>query len=264
MWVAWWTAPPAREPFRKPDAFSGGARSHEEALAQARRAAGGAAGRDRAVLGPGVGARAPRSTAVGRPRGGGRQQQRPRAVERPLDHGDDERREGHHDLDLGDARHHRARNGRRPEARISSARSRHPPRSGRRCGGLPPGAARVQGGPAPDRPPPPHAHPGAVMALLATFFSCGAAAAPHEHRVRAAEPAGQEPLSKGVVPVSCGRGTPRMSVGFPDRHLFRERRALGVVLRGYIAKKYGAPVFDRPKDSAQVVLPTMIALATPS
>jgi hypothetical protein len=40
MWVAWWTAPPAREPFRKPDAFSGGARSHEEALEQARRAAG--------------------------------------------------------------------------------------------------------------------------------------------------------------------------------------------------------------------------------
>ena len=40
MWVAWWTAPPSREPFRKPDAFSGGARSHEEALAQARRAAG--------------------------------------------------------------------------------------------------------------------------------------------------------------------------------------------------------------------------------
>jgi hypothetical protein len=40
MWVAWWTAPPAREPFRKPDAFSGGASSPEEALAQARRAAG--------------------------------------------------------------------------------------------------------------------------------------------------------------------------------------------------------------------------------
>jgi len=40
MWVAWWTAAPAREPFRKPDAFSGGARSPEEALAQARRAAG--------------------------------------------------------------------------------------------------------------------------------------------------------------------------------------------------------------------------------
>jgi len=39
MWVAWWTAPPAREPFRKPDAFSGGARSHEEALAEARQAA---------------------------------------------------------------------------------------------------------------------------------------------------------------------------------------------------------------------------------
>jgi hypothetical protein len=40
IWVAWWTAPPAREPLRRPDAFSGGARSHEEALAQARRAAG--------------------------------------------------------------------------------------------------------------------------------------------------------------------------------------------------------------------------------
>jgi hypothetical protein len=40
MWVAWWTAPPAREPFRKPDGFSGGARSHEQALAEARRAAG--------------------------------------------------------------------------------------------------------------------------------------------------------------------------------------------------------------------------------
>jgi hypothetical protein len=40
MWVAWWKAPPAREPFRKPDGFSGGARSHEEALTQARRAAG--------------------------------------------------------------------------------------------------------------------------------------------------------------------------------------------------------------------------------
>jgi hypothetical protein len=40
MWVAWWTAPPAREPFRKPDAFSGGARSRDEALAEARRAAG--------------------------------------------------------------------------------------------------------------------------------------------------------------------------------------------------------------------------------
>jgi hypothetical protein len=40
MWVAWWTAPPARDPFRKPDAFSGGARTREDALAQARRAAG--------------------------------------------------------------------------------------------------------------------------------------------------------------------------------------------------------------------------------
>ena len=79
-------------------------------------------------------------------------------LERPLEHDDDGRRSGHHDLDLGDARHHRARHGRRVEARLSPARSRHPPRSGRRCGGLPPGAARVQGGPAPDRPPP-HAHP---------------------------------------------------------------------------------------------------------
>jgi len=166
MWVAWWTAPPARAPFRKPDASSGGARSHEEALAEARRAVGGPLVEIEPYWAPGLGARAPRSPAVGRPRGGGRQRQRPRAIERPVDHGDDERRPGHHDLDLGDARHHRARNGRRPEARISSARSRHPPRSGRRCGGLPPGTAGVQGGPAPDRPPPSYAHPGAVMAML--------------------------------------------------------------------------------------------------
>jgi hypothetical protein len=39
LWVAWWTAPPAREPFRKPDSFAGGARSRDEALAQARSAA---------------------------------------------------------------------------------------------------------------------------------------------------------------------------------------------------------------------------------
>jgi hypothetical protein len=40
LWAAWWTAPPVRVPFRKPDAFAGGARTHDEALAQARRAAG--------------------------------------------------------------------------------------------------------------------------------------------------------------------------------------------------------------------------------
>lgn len=40
MWAAWWTAAPEREPFRKPDAFSGGARSREEALARAEKAAG--------------------------------------------------------------------------------------------------------------------------------------------------------------------------------------------------------------------------------
>ena len=40
MWAAWWTGPPTREPFRKPDAFHGGARTREEALADAERAAG--------------------------------------------------------------------------------------------------------------------------------------------------------------------------------------------------------------------------------
>jgi hypothetical protein len=40
LWAAWWTAPPVRLPFRKPDAFGGGARSHDEAIAQARRSAG--------------------------------------------------------------------------------------------------------------------------------------------------------------------------------------------------------------------------------
>src|ERR1022692_4905635 len=39
LWAAWWTAPPAREPFRKPDLFAGGARTRDEALAQARSAA---------------------------------------------------------------------------------------------------------------------------------------------------------------------------------------------------------------------------------
>jgi hypothetical protein len=41
LWAAWWTAPPTRQPFRKPDASSGGARSHAEALAEAEKAAGG-------------------------------------------------------------------------------------------------------------------------------------------------------------------------------------------------------------------------------
>lgn len=40
FWCAWWTAEPCRDPFRKPDAFSGGARSLEEAKAEAERRAG--------------------------------------------------------------------------------------------------------------------------------------------------------------------------------------------------------------------------------
>jgi hypothetical protein len=40
LWVAWWTAPPERDPFRKPDAFRGGARTREEALQEAERSAG--------------------------------------------------------------------------------------------------------------------------------------------------------------------------------------------------------------------------------
>ncbi len=40
LWAAWWSAPPARHPFRNPDASSGGARSHAEALAAAEKAAG--------------------------------------------------------------------------------------------------------------------------------------------------------------------------------------------------------------------------------
>ena len=40
LWVAWWTAAPARSPFRKPDAFEGGARTRDEALRAAERAAG--------------------------------------------------------------------------------------------------------------------------------------------------------------------------------------------------------------------------------
>jgi hypothetical protein len=40
LWAAWWTAPPEAEPFRKPDASSGGARTPAEARAHAERAAG--------------------------------------------------------------------------------------------------------------------------------------------------------------------------------------------------------------------------------
>jgi hypothetical protein len=40
LWAAWWSGSPTRDPFRKPDAFEGGARTREEALAKAERAAG--------------------------------------------------------------------------------------------------------------------------------------------------------------------------------------------------------------------------------
>ena len=40
FWCAWWTGAPSRSPFRKPDAWSGGARSEDEARRQAEEAAG--------------------------------------------------------------------------------------------------------------------------------------------------------------------------------------------------------------------------------
>lgn len=40
LWAAWWSGPPERKPFRKPDAWSGGARTPEEAQREAERAAG--------------------------------------------------------------------------------------------------------------------------------------------------------------------------------------------------------------------------------
>lgn len=40
LWAAWWTGAPSRKPFRKPDAFEGGARTREEALLAAEKAAG--------------------------------------------------------------------------------------------------------------------------------------------------------------------------------------------------------------------------------
>jgi hypothetical protein len=41
LWAAWWTGAPAREPFRAPDAWMGGARTPAEARAAAEQAAGG-------------------------------------------------------------------------------------------------------------------------------------------------------------------------------------------------------------------------------
>ena len=40
LWAAWWSGPPTREPFRRPDASSGGARTRDEAQRQAERACG--------------------------------------------------------------------------------------------------------------------------------------------------------------------------------------------------------------------------------
>jgi len=40
LWCAWWTAEPRAEPFRPPDAWSGGARSLETAKSAAEQAAG--------------------------------------------------------------------------------------------------------------------------------------------------------------------------------------------------------------------------------
>jgi hypothetical protein len=40
QWAAWWTSPPQRHPFRKPDAHGGGSLSREDALRDAERVAG--------------------------------------------------------------------------------------------------------------------------------------------------------------------------------------------------------------------------------
>ncbi len=40
LWCAWWTSAPTAQPFRPPDAWSGGARTEAEAKALAERAAG--------------------------------------------------------------------------------------------------------------------------------------------------------------------------------------------------------------------------------
>jgi hypothetical protein len=40
LWAAWWSGPPVGKPFRKPDAYAGGARTAEEAHRDAERVAG--------------------------------------------------------------------------------------------------------------------------------------------------------------------------------------------------------------------------------
>ena len=40
LWAVWLAGPPVREPFRKPDAHAGGARTREEAMKEAARATG--------------------------------------------------------------------------------------------------------------------------------------------------------------------------------------------------------------------------------
>ncbi len=40
LWAAWWTAPPSEDPFLKPDASEGGARTREDAKRAAEKAAG--------------------------------------------------------------------------------------------------------------------------------------------------------------------------------------------------------------------------------
>jgi hypothetical protein len=40
FWAAWWTSSPRYAPFQKPDASNGGAKSRQDAIAEAQRAAG--------------------------------------------------------------------------------------------------------------------------------------------------------------------------------------------------------------------------------
>lgn len=40
FWAAWWTGAPSYAPFRKPDASNGGARTEDDAMAEAERVAG--------------------------------------------------------------------------------------------------------------------------------------------------------------------------------------------------------------------------------
>ncbi|MDQ3032636.1 MAG: J domain-containing protein [Myxococcota bacterium] len=40
FWAAWWSGPPVRHPFRKPDASNGGASTYEDALREAEQSAG--------------------------------------------------------------------------------------------------------------------------------------------------------------------------------------------------------------------------------